>query len=102
MPLYKTESSVTYYLFRDGQKFDSSCFLTELVANDDQWKVVEVYIFDRNDMLSLQTSRGDKGHSLFPTNHAVKTKAFHLGNDQYLPRIERKTVTNANCHRTTL
>jgi hypothetical protein len=101
MPLCKIEFSVTSYLFRDRHKFDSSFFLTELVANGDQWKLVEIYVFDRNDMLSLQTSRGDKGHSLLPSNHSVKTKAFHLGNDKYLPRIERNTVTCANCHRAT-
>ena len=85
--------------------------------------MVEIYIFDRNDMLSLQTSRRDKGNSLLPTNHSVKTKSFHLGNEQYLPRIatnqsvktksfhlgkeqylpriERNTVAYADCHRAT-
>jgi len=64
-------------------------------------EVLEIYVFDRNLMLSLQMSRGAKGHSLLPTNHAFKTKAFHLGNDQYLPRIERNTVAYADYHRAT-
>lgn len=84
-----------------GIKLTLAFFLTERVTNGDQWKLVEIYVFDRTDMLSLQKSRRDKGHSLLPTNHAVRTEALHLGHDQYLPCFERNTVACANCYRAT-